>query len=632
MSYIFRGNLCGYLCSDCSEPLYGVKVRLYQVNDARDVTAMAAANPDDTFHPVSDEEVGEKRGRLIAETTADEKGDFTFRLSAEDKYKGQAFEVDIWCPTGYRKPPKPPRGDEESEREAGYQYHITTLQPFWRQDRRDEQAQSGSFYWNYCIPSKWWCRILALLDLWVICGQITTCKGGIAVAGAKVSAFDADWLQHDPLGVATTDSGGHFTIYYSRADFEKTIFSWISLEFVSGPDLYFKVEAGSGAVLLQESPSAGRRRGRRNVGNCACVNLCVDVEIPPPVVTPVPDFTHIGAVEYETQMRSAPFQDGLTNSEYAFHGNLRLNGILAQTFNGQPMEYCFEYSKTYNAAGRPINWQRVLPSQILQTHIGRIQKAVLVTPPAPDPPYLDTTYTQCYVSNAPIPGAFVTTPDAQGWILVPQQHDNPYNLAGVGLFDANDNLINFPSTVLMPATSLNLTGLAAGEDYTVSTGQPLVQDEICALRMLVREQGNNASIVVAGTCRRIAIDNTTYSGMQHHPAWSAWGGGVETGVCMLDIQQLIAAGCAKITTQVDILYSVAHPHLGSIGLLLEGPGPDLALGPIAPVTDNNFGIVTHTFAPTDPECAYLVTLDTTYLLTNGDNFGVYAKDYMAFCR
>jgi hypothetical protein len=41
----------------------------------------------------------------------------------------------------------------------------------------------------------------------------------------RVRAFDADWLQDDDLGSAVTDGAGHFRIDYSRADFEKTIFS-----------------------------------------------------------------------------------------------------------------------------------------------------------------------------------------------------------------------------------------------------------------------------------------------------------------------------------------------------------------------------------------------------------------------
>ena len=624
MNYIFRGSLCGDLCSDCSEPLYGIKVRLYQPDDKQDVTSNAVASPDDTFHQVSDDDIKAKSKRLIAETTVDEKGDFAFNLSEKDNFNGKAFDIDIWCPSGYRKPiPPKPKGVE------GYQFHITTLQPLWREDTSSELRQL-SYFWRYCVPTRWWCRILALLGLWVICGKVVDCDQGIPISGLKVLAFDRDWLQDDPLGSAVTDSAGNFRIYYTRAQFEKTIFSWINLEWAAGPDLYFRIESGSGQVLLQEPPSMGRTPGRQNVGNCFCVRLCVDVDVQPPEVTPIPAFLRIGGVDYQTGMHSAPFQDGLTNSNYAFFSSLRLNGILSRTFNNQPMEYCFEFTQTYNGAGQPINWQRVQSSQIGQTYLGYIEKAVLVVPPLPDVPFYDYNNTDCYVSNAPIAGAFTTTPDAQGWILVPQQHDNPLNAAGVGLFVPNGNQIMLDSTSLMPFPAIDLTGLVAGQD-TTSTGKPLANDEVFALRMLVRQQGNDLTKTQAGRCRRIAIDNTLYNGISHHPEWGAWGPVTEFGVRMVDIQQLQMAGCAKITTQVDILYSVAHPNLGSIGLKLTGPMPEVDLGPI-PVSPNSFGTVTHLFGAADPLCAYLVTLSATYLLTTGDSNLSIPDDQIAFCR
>ena len=382
---------------------------------------------------------------------------------------------------------------------------------------------------------------------------------------------------------------------------------------------------------MQETVAKGRTHGRRNVGNCFCVKLCVDVDVPPEVPVPIPAFLRVGGYDYQSQINSVPFGDGLTTgSNYAFYSSLRLNGIVAQKTGGQPLEYCFEYTQDFNAFGTPINWQRVLPGQIPQTNIGYIEKAVLVTPPLPDLPFYDYNNVDCYVSSVPIPGAFVTAPNAQGWILVPQQNDNPLNPAGAGLFVSNSNQIMLDSTSLMAFPPVNLAGLVAGNDAT-STGQPLAQDEVFALRMLVRQQGNDATKVQAGMCRRIAIDNTLYNGMVHHPSWGSWGPITEYGVCMVDIQQLIIAGCAKITTQVDILYTVAHPNLGSYGITMTGPLGTESFGPFTP-SPNEFGTVTRTFTLADPECAYLVTLTATYLLTNGDSNLGSVQDQIAFCR
>lgn len=198
------------------------------------------------------------------------------------------------------------------------------------------------------------------------------------------------------------------------------------------------------------------------------------------------------------------------------------------------------------------------------------------------------------------------------------------------MFVANGNQILLDSTSLMPFPQTDLTGLLAGQS-TTSTGKPLANDTVFALRMLVRQQGNDATKVEAGMCNRISIDNTLYNGMSHHPEWGAWGPTTEYGVCMVDIQQLQMAGCAKITTQVDILYSVAHPNLGSIWLKLTGPMPAVNLGPI-PVSPDSSGTVTHHFVVADPLCAYLVTLSAIYLLTTGDSNLPSVQDQIAFCR
>ena len=76
-------------------------------------------------------------------------------------------------------------------------------------------------------------------------------------------------------------------------------------------------------------------------------------------------------------------------------------------------------------------------------------------------------------------------------------------------------------------------------------------------------------------------------------------------------------GLNKITDKADIVYSVANPNVGSINMIFTSPAASVDLGPI-PTTPNSFGTITHNFASTDPQCAYLVTLTATYLLTTGD--------------
>ena len=184
MSYVFRGSLCGLICSECPEPLANLKVRLYRNRPEQDITALAVASPKDTFALVSEEAVNAKSSSLIAESETDALGNFSFELGEKQQYHGEAFEVDVYCGTlpNRRPRPNPP---------PPIQFNVTTLQPRWRQNEQD-----FIFVWNYCLPYRFWCAILALFGAWTICGRVTICgRQQTPVAGVKVRAFDADWIQ-----------------------------------------------------------------------------------------------------------------------------------------------------------------------------------------------------------------------------------------------------------------------------------------------------------------------------------------------------------------------------------------------------------------------------------------------------
>lgn len=375
--YNFKGRLCGYICAECPEPLANLQVRLYRVDKQRNVAALAVANPKETFAILDDDQVQGKESRLLAKAETDVEGKFTFEL--DKNYAGEAFEVDVYCGSVPRqkigkKPPKP------------RQFTITTVQPRYRETE-------GGFVavWDYCLPYRFWCAVLALFDVWTICGRVLDCETKLPISGVKVKAFDADWLQDDYLGFAFTDVTGKFIITYSGVDFRQG--TWIDVELIGGPDLYFTIEDAGGHPLLTETQVNGRTPGRENAGNCFCVELCVplthDGGNDP---QPIPAFLRIGGVDYQTGMHSAPFGNGLTNSNYAFFSSLRLNGIVSRTLGFQPMEYCFEYTKDFNGLGLPVNWQPVLGPQIAQTNIGYVEKATLVALPVPHYVYHNKTF------------------------------------------------------------------------------------------------------------------------------------------------------------------------------------------------------------------------------------------------
>ena len=257
--YIFKGHLCGYICAECPEPLANLEVRLYRVDTQHNVAALAVANPKETFAILDDAQVKGKASRLLAKAETDAEGNFTVDLGKN--YSGEAFEIDVYCGSVPRQkigktPPKP------------RQFTITTLQPRYRETENGFLA-----VWDYCLPYRFWCAVLALFDVWTICGRVVDCETKRPIVGVKVHAFDADWLEDDALGSAFTDAAGKFIITYSSVDFKQG--TWIDVELIGGPDLYFRIEDAGGSPLLTETQSRGRNPDRENASNCFCVELCI---------------------------------------------------------------------------------------------------------------------------------------------------------------------------------------------------------------------------------------------------------------------------------------------------------------------------------------------------------------------
>jgi hypothetical protein len=612
MSYILRGHLCGYLCADCREDLSDVTVRLYRP-EGNDIQLRAAANAKETFNLLSEDDVEAKEKRLLGEGRTDENG--TFSVSMDGQYDGEAVEVDVYCGTvPGRKPPRRGHGPKP------LQFSITTIQPSW------SEGNQRVAEWKYCIPSRYWCTIRGRFGAWVICGHVTVCETGQSLPGVTVKAFDVDWLQDDALGTAVTDAGGHFRIDYNASDFRKTIFPGIQIEWFGGPDVYFHILAPGGATLLQEAPARGREPDRENVFPCFCVpRLCVPQDTIGPVVgtEPAAVFDRIGTIKFLTDINSTPAGDGLTVSDgRAFFSDMPLRGALPKKLNGVAAEYTFQWQEVApGAAPNPALWQ---PAPLAPTTIGMLQNFDPTDPGNPWPTR------DVVIGAAPGPNQVAATVTADGWIQVPQASNN---LAPEGFFYSGGyDLFVLHSEALGGWDSIDLAGLVAGQSVT-STGHPLARKRWFALRMLFREVGNPASAVIAGTCRRVAIDNTVYRNLQHHPNWGAHFEATALAVALLDIQELVAAGCAKIKTDVHVRFTAAHPYLGNVWMTLSGPGtfPDFALE--LPVDGQRFGgsVPAARSVAALPRCAYIVDLFAELLLTTGVSIPNARRDRIAFC-
>lgn len=596
MSYTFTGRLIGLLCDDCSEPLVGATIRLVR-SAGGTISRDAAADPKLTAVLLEESAADARAADLLGEGVVGEDGSFRVQLS--ERYDGgEPFDVDVFCGTmtGHTAAPEP------------LAFTLTTLAPQWRQTEDGFEAA-----WAYEIPHRIWCGIRGRLGWWSICGHVRVCEKKIAVPGVKVSAFDVDWLQDDPLGSAVTDASGHFRIDYTADAFKRTPWSpSLNIELVAGPDVYFRVDGPTG-VLLQEPRSRGRQSDRQNVGPCFCVDLCVK-DVPGGTDQPYPWFDHIGGYKTVTGFDSAAGGTGRTfGDDRAFYSGLRLNGVLGRQFSGQPAEYRFEFD---TGAG----WQPVRPAQMVAMQIGTWQRLTGSFPP------VETKSVVVLGANGPDQIAVV--PDADGWVAVPQD-----NSLTTGLFVPNNNLLGLDSASLSTQTH-DLTGIIAGQS-TAPAG--LAVDEYVAVRMVLRVVGQPATEVQAGIAERVALANTTYDQVQKNGSWVPTRVDGQLGVVSIDIQQLIGQGCARITDALDVNYTAAHPNLGSMSLTITGPGGPYhyALPPVGP---DYFGSVGTLLNSADlpvvisslPKCSYLLEGSIGLLLTTGDSVPLPIGDQIAF--
>jgi hypothetical protein len=580
---------------------------------------MVAAQSKETFQILEEKQIKAKAKRLLAETTTDAQGNYSFEIDGNEKaYKGEAVEFDVYYDS------IPDYGQEDTAKPRGFksfQVTLDVLQPRWRETNNGLLAR-----WDHRVSRKWWCGILQRLDIWVICGTLRDCESEQLQSGIEVIAMDDDVISDDQLGSAITDSSGRFCIYYRSKDFKKTFLSpVINVEtplfpLGNGPDIYFKY-ALAGSVFAEEDPSEARKPGRENVDNCLCVNLCVEGG----QREPISSFFHIGeARRYHIVLNINPTDGRTANkvesgwNEQAFYGNLALLGTLEKTLNGQPMEYKFQYSELASPSDpiptNPAAWTDVQPGDIAHgTIIGLTPKFVLSPIPHYDP--------DIYAINAQAGQIDVNV--SANWISVPQ---TAQFLTG--------RLINLISRNLATG-SVDMSSLVPG-DSTTSVVSPLQQNRYFSIRMLKRSAGNASSEVVAGTSRPIAIFNTVYQNVPQGGSWAPSAASSELGVATLDLQELAdAGGCSNITDSITVNYTAANPNLGGVSLVFSGPGASNSFDPIifSSPGEEAHGTSNYTGSfSTLGDCAYEIRLNVGLRLTNGEQSHPNIWDRVLFCR
>ncbi|AEV98091.1 hypothetical protein A4D02_14355 [Niastella koreensis] len=615
MNYIFKGKLCAYLCGDCSEPLSNIKIRLYKITRVEDATLLAVANAKETFHQVNSEGLKAKSKLLLAETTADANGDFTFNLSDKEGYNGEAFDVDFVCGTGWGKP-HPPKKTEE------FQFHITTLQPQWREKQTNEQLVKFAG-WEFCLSAKWWCSILKLIDRWVICGNIKDCETGVAAAGVRVFAYDVDLFQDDPLGDTYTDAYGHFRIVYTSADFSKTLLSWLNVEWPAGPDLYFRIESASGLVLLQEDRQTGHRQDRTNVHNCFCVDFCV--KYPGEVL--VPWFTHVGNYNISSDMDA----NGLTinNRSFAsgvgfgFFGAVKLVGYASKkvpTDLTRPLYYRFMFSLD-GSAWNPVTETQMYPyrlkvgvRQIIWNGTTAFQDIVI------DPAQAASIPDSIPPDNFPLPiPDHVLRLDTAGWVRVDQRGLDS------GFYGP---LLWVNTNTIVPGGIATDAGDAPGS----APVNPKAGHKVLFAFQITDDPSNPASP---------HFREQAQEGIIHVNNWNE--------VSLLRLDELFAGGgtgCNPISTHANVHFTADHELMAEWELGVSSAAVPGGISVIAPGSSGNAprgshlnidfatpGTVNPAFTPINwPSCAYRLTLTTRRRLTDGEYNDPGRNNEILFCR
>jgi hypothetical protein len=444
--------------------------------------------------------------------------------------------------------------------------------------------------------------------------------------------MDDDIITDDLLGSAVTNAAGRFCIYYRSIDFKKTFLSpWINIEttpvfsFDNGPDIYFKFAVG-GSVFFSESPSEAHKPSRKNVGNCLCVRLCLK-DAPETQQDPPAAFYQIGyARKYHPVINIDPATGRTTGkvpaswNDQAFFATLNLRGSLSKKFNGQPVEYKFQYAEVANPSidvGTipAASWQDVTPADIARTEI-----ASRLTQFFPVIKY--DSYVIHGTDSPTATGNEVEVHFNGNWIQAPQ-----YNGGGFDIhFDGT--LIRLISNKLASG-AVNKAGLVQG-----NSSAPLQHNRYFALRMWKRQQGNDATKVTAGFSRPIAIFNTEYQNVPQGGSWLPSSSN-ELGIASVDLQELVGGGCNKITNSITVKYTAANPNLGGVSIAMYGQGGPHTFQPIVFPTpgEEAFGTSLYTGnVAMLPSCAYEVRLSAELKLTNGESQHDGIWDRVLFCK
>ncbi|OUC16429.1 MAG: hypothetical protein B0A82_01740 [Alkalinema sp. CACIAM 70d] len=541
----------------------------------------------------------------IMRATTDDRGAFCL---FDPDYQGQLIDL-FAC---IRRIPAPTLEQGSVELERPLCLFLGTYKPFKFGDR---------WYLIAVIPAGIWCRIRRKADLWVIVGRVTPCdKPTVGLGALTVTARDVDIVQPDFLGTGVTNAMGVFRIDYPGANFRQG--TWIDVELFGGPDVYFKIEDAEGNVLLDEPPMRGRAAGRGDRGPCFCVNLCVEVPVPPdPNIPSV--WTKVGT--QFTIPDAAVLNDFDTDgyagtAKYAFHGTIRLLGSAPRlTSSGNSVEYRFLVSDvtTPNGTAPPADtdFSRIVGvganvPLFAKTQIGQMVR------------YSPYRIVDIYAEQADL--------DSEGWLDI--------NTSITRTFAADPLLspADIPDFVWVDGDALmaiNTTALTTQPNVPSGVGNPgervppanRIAIEQKAIRFEIREVINKAANLFnpmpgSGTTLNTIVLNNNITYMK---------------VAMAE--HLSSTACTPLSGSPHVAFTAYHPHIANVSINVHSnngvynqnlndaaskPATSNAAIPLSGNTNSSGVNHLHNPAVMLPagliKCTYIVTLEVLRRLHNGD--------------
>lgn len=608
-TYQYSGHFAGRICEEYFVQLANLDVAVYR---SQEKECSDLPNIKNSFKQISEAELKGMHSHLLAEGTTDDAGRVNIAIDAKKTgYQGDCIEVVITF--------KQLVGQENVLKSPEH-FRIAVYTPQW------QSSESGrTHYSDFVLPKGLWCEYLKKHGIWVIAGQVTTCKKPVSPVGnVTVKAYDVDWIQDDYLGSALTNTSGWFVIYYDVSKFNRTPLSpFINIEWTAGPDVYFTIEGvdagGNPVMLLDEPPSRGRKSDRENVSNCFCVKLCVDIEKPP---IEIADSAWTGVGTQFTIPDSSSLNDfdaaGYGGAmKYAFTSVVRMTGQSLRFSNGNPIEYRFLVSDTTANNGTPF-----LPAGNFATVVGvGVGEKLFASTKIGQMWRFSPTFKIVDIR------AELTDLDSDGWLDVNTSIErtftvdpllDPLELAIPGMWQwvDLDGMIAIDTREYIKHPEIPDTVAGPGDPIPAADQLPIQK---MAIRFETREVINKTTssyIALPGdgmTLNAIVVNNNS-------------------AFMKVAMKEHLGAGaCTPLSGNVHAVYTVSHPHLADVQVTARKNSDILAISLAAPPVplinntntaldhiNNSTGIKINDFL-TMTKCTYIVKLHVRRRLHTGDS-------------